>query len=81
MRVCVDEIETGFGELVFMLKELLRGNTTPRKDCCEFCRHEASRKQDLEEGEKVRANAFIVCFNVYVVLQIIFILFPVKFQY
>ena len=50
MRVCVDEIETGFCELVHVMKEVLRRNRNERKSCCNFCRHETIRKAELGAG-------------------------------
>lgn len=47
MRVCVDEIETGFSELVFVMKEILRRSRKPRGECCEFCRHEDTRREEV----------------------------------
>jgi hypothetical protein len=49
MRVCVDEIETGFAELVHSMKEILRRNSTTCK--CTFCSNEKVRKAELKEGK------------------------------
>jgi hypothetical protein len=61
MRVCVDEIETGFSELVFLLKNILRRNKTLRKDCCAFCRQEEENKEELGEGITKFCDALITC--------------------
>jgi hypothetical protein len=48
MRVCVDEIETGFAEMVNNLKEMSRRR---RVSCeCNFCQSEMQRKVELGEG-------------------------------
>ena len=63
MRVCVDEVETGFAELVFMMKEIMRRSPTKRKDCCAFCRNEEARKADLGTGDfkMLMTSSIILC--------------------
>ena len=58
MRVCVDEIETGFGELVYTMKETLRRSRTKRQLCCAFCRKEEIRKEEQGAEFNVRQNQF-----------------------
>ena len=48
MRVCVDEIETGFSELVYSMKEIMRRSRT--KCTCGFCKNEDCRKKELKDG-------------------------------
>ena len=54
MRVCVaDEIETGFAELVFALKEINRRSRQRRNGevCCMFCENEQRKKEDMGSGK------------------------------
>jgi hypothetical protein len=49
MRICVDEVETGFVELLNCLKNVFR---TARVVCeCDFCRLQAAREADLGAGK------------------------------
>lgn len=53
MRVCVDELETGFSELVFTLKEIHRRSPARKRGnvCCAFCTRELHRKDTLGAGK------------------------------
>lgn len=53
MRVCVDELETGFSELVFTLKEIHRRSPARKRGdvCCALCTSELHRKDTLGAGE------------------------------
>ena len=64
MRVCVDEIEVGFGELVHTMKEVLRRSRTQRQQCCDFCRNEAILKEQQGAGNK-HCALFIAYINIY----------------
>jgi hypothetical protein len=49
MRVCVDELETGFAEMVECLKTILRRSS--RMPCdCGFCTAEAQKEEELGKG-------------------------------
>lgn len=51
MRVCVDEIETAFSELVYCLKEIRRRS---RGKCtCQFCLDETVKEESQGEGEQL----------------------------
>ena len=56
MRVCVDELETGFSEVVFTLKEIYRRSRARRnrEECCRFCENERCRKEEMGSGELLR---------------------------
>ena len=59
MRVCVDELETGFTELTECLSSILRRSA--RTPCeCGFCESEARKKEELKKGEKA-AVLFLNC--------------------
>ena len=50
MRVCVDEIETGFTEMMTTLKNIHL--KTKHRECpCPFCHNEAVKKETMGEGE------------------------------
>ena len=53
MRVCVDEVETGFSELIFTLKEILRRSPGRKRGdvCCIFCTNERQRKDTMGAGK------------------------------
>lgn len=87
MRVCVDEVETAFNEVVKTLNNVRKKNRTQRKpEClCVFCVNEAAKKEQLDEGGK---QWHTLLFNIIVLLvclscstcycsQSIFIPYPV----
>ena len=51
MRVCVDEVETGFSELIYSMKEILRRSRTACE--CLFCRNEKTKREELKEGKSM----------------------------
>jgi hypothetical protein len=56
MRVCVDEVETVFGELTTTLANINRKNTTVCE--CEFCKNEDIKKEELGAGTLLHAFIF-----------------------
>ena len=60
MRVCVDEVETGFTELVTTLRNIQRSS---RAICdCRFCQNENRKKDTLGQGKcnvALQLNIFI----------------------
>ena len=53
MRVCVDEVETAFNELVKTLNNVRKRNRNQRRPKCEclFCRNEAAELERLGSGK------------------------------
>lgn len=54
MRVCVDEIETAFNEVVATLNNVRKKNRNQRRpECkCKFCENEAAKEAALPPGGK-----------------------------
>lgn len=63
MRVCVDEIETGFTEMTLTLKNILFSSKQKGQVCkCGFCESEAKKKEEYGSGMYAIVDEEIVSF-------------------
>lgn len=72
MRVCVDEVETAFNELVKTLNNIRKRNRNQRRpECaCLFCQNEAAKKNSLGSG-KFLSIIYFTFFSLLIHLAII----------